>query len=99
MPTILGVNFGGGGLEILEKHDQTICRKHLLRISLRNSPAIFLKFAGPKLKIHPRFGLQNLGIKNFALQKRGATKFRPATPTSKIAYPVLPFLGFLGFPW
>ena len=59
--TILGVNFllGGVGAEILEKQGRKIRHQN----SLRNSPAIFLIFAGPKQKIHPKSALQNLGRK------------------------------------
>ena len=52
MPTILGVNLGReflGGPEFLEKQGPTNLRKMFRhQISLRNLPAIFLKFAGQK---------------------------------------------------
>ena len=51
MPTILGVNFGReflGWPETLEKQGRKFAIKIRHQISLRNSPAIFLKFAGPK---------------------------------------------------
>ena len=47
MPTILDVNFGRefwAWPETLEKQGRKIRHQN----SLRNSPAIFLKFAGPK---------------------------------------------------
>ena len=52
MPTSLGVNFGRelfeGEPDILEKQDRkTRGKTNCHRNSLRNSPAIFLKFARP----------------------------------------------------
>ena len=55
MPTFLGVNFGCEffwGPEILEKQGETFADKKIAE-----------KFAGPKLKIHPKSALQNLGLK------------------------------------
>ena len=69
MPTILGMNFGrgffwgGGRPETLEKKAEKIVDKFHHQISLRNVPAMFLIFAGPKYNIHPKSALQNLGLK------------------------------------
>ena len=71
MPTILDVNFGReflGWPETLEKQGRKIRHQN----SLRDSSAIFLKFAGPKQKIHPKSALHNVGTNklNFGMQFR-----------------------------
>ena len=51
MPTILGVNFGReffGGLKPWQNKAENFAIKIRNQNSLRNSPALLLKFAGPK---------------------------------------------------
>ena len=68
--------FFGGGAEILEKQGPKIHGKISPSNSLRNSPAILLKFARPKYKIHPKSALPNLGLKIFSIADEIARNFR-----------------------
>ena len=70
MPTILGVNFGrefwgGGGPQSSKNKAEKITEKLRHQNSLRNLPAFFLKFAGPRTN-NPKSALQNLGHKTCA---------------------------------
>ena len=65
----LGVNIGcgicwGGGAETLRNKAENFANYSLERHLLRNSPAIFLKVAGPNKTIHSKSALQSLGINN-----------------------------------
>ena len=70
MPTILDVNFGReffGWPETLEKNKaEKFAIKIRHHISLRNLPAILLKFAGPKKKNHPKSALHNVGTNTWS---------------------------------
>ena len=62
------MNFGGeffGDLKPWKNKAKKFAIKIRHQNSLRNSPAIFLKFAGPKKKNHPKSALHNDGTKSF----------------------------------
>ena len=84
MPTSLGVNFGREFLLVglkpwknkAEKFAETFCHQN----SLRNSPAIFLKFARPKQTIRPKFSSKT----KWPAQK-GAPRNHPEISSQKLA--------------
>ena len=77
MPTILDVNFGReflGALQPWKNKAEQFAIKIRHQNSLGHSPAIFLKFAEPKYKIHPKSALRNVGTKNYLLTKQNPPK-------------------------
>ena len=107
--------FGGGWAWNPGKNKaQQFVEKIRHQISLRNLPAILLKFPRPKSKIHPKSALQNLTLNNVSLFESvpeiaaiSGLRWKFAIAIAKIArsrytpWPSNPlfFLAFLSFPF